>query len=72
MENEFTPKKSIVERYGIHTISPEKIKRLEEQVIIKEQIRAKYLAKGCTDEQAETMALMTMYIPGFAGLTFVD
>lgn len=72
MDNEFTPRKSLVERYGSHTLTPKKIKELEQQSVIKEQIRAKYLAKGCTDEQAETMALMIMYIPGFSGPTLKD
>lgn len=69
MNDDFTPRRGIMERYRL---DPER--RHEAKVIEKEEqkIIAECLAKGWTQEQAETHALRCLYISGFSGPTFTD
>lgn len=78
-EKEFAPRISLSERYSIEYmakaegLSIEEFKdRINEKIKIKNDLIKNYLNKGCTQEQAETMALRILYLPGFSGPTFKD
>lgn len=72
MNNEFTPRRNLSERYGKNSFTDEELKSAEECIRIEKELIQKYLDKGYTQEQAETTALRIMYIPGFSGPTFKD
>ena len=72
MNNEFSPKKSLLERYSRQSLTNEDKQRLDELSRTKKDLLRKYLDKGFTQEQAETTAMRIMYIPGFSGPTFKD
>lgn len=72
MNNEFAPKKSILERYGSQSLTDEDKKHLDELSKTKKDLIQKYLDKGYTQEQAENTVMRIMYIPGFSGPTFKD
>ena len=79
MNEEFSPKRSIADRYSIESmaksqeLSVEEFKiRIKEEFKIKNDLIQKYLDKGYTQEQAETTALRILYIPSFGGGTFKD
>ena len=72
MNKEFTPKKSILERYGSQSLTCEDKKRLDELSRTTKELIHEYINKGYTQEQAETTAMRVMYIPGFSGPTFKD
>ncbi len=69
---EFKPKKSLVDRYGPNSLSDEDRERVKKEIEIKDRLICHYLEKGYTQEQAETTAMRIMYIPGFGGPTFRD
>ncbi len=79
MNEEFSPKRSIADRYSIESMAKSQGLSVEEfQTSIKEEFKIKndliqkYLDKGYTQEQAETTALRILYIPSFGGATFKD
>ena len=76
-EEEFSPRRSLAERYSIEGMaksrgmSVEEFKvSIDEEIKIKNDLIQKYLDKGYSQEQAETTAMRIMYIPGFSGPTF--
>lgn len=69
MNNEFAPRRNISERYAL---TDEQRKNVEKDIKLKDELIQKYLYKGYTQQQAETMAYRVMYIPGFSGPTFND
>jgi len=78
-EQEFSPRKSITERYSLENMAKQRGMSVEEfkveidkQLKMKQDIIDKQLLKGWTQEQAETHALRCLYIAGFSGPTFRD
>ena len=78
-KEEFKPKRKLKERYSLEGIAKSRgitVDELTEQIALKEAMRRKilekYRKKGMTYEQADRMAMLEMYIPGFAGPTFKD
>ena len=76
-KEEFSPRRSLAERYSIEGMaksrgmSVEEFKvSIDEEIKIKNDLIQKYLDKGYSQEQAETTAMRIMYIPGFSGPTF--
>jgi len=72
MNNEFAPKRGLAERYSIESLAKSRGLSVEEfkasileEREIKNGLIQKHLAKGYTQEQAETTALRILYIPGF-------
>jgi hypothetical protein len=77
MNKEFSPKRSMSDRFSIESmaksrgLSVEEFKiSIEEEIKTKNDLVQKYLDKGYTQEQAETTALRILYIPSFGGGTF--
>jgi len=75
----FKPKRKLKERYSLEGIAKSRgitVDELTEQIALEEAMRRKilekYRKKGMTYEQADRMAMLEMYIPGFAGPTFKD
>lgn len=76
---EFAPRIGLAERYSLEyqakklgvTVDELKI-QVQQEIQIKEDEVKRWLDKGCTPEQAETMAMRCLYIPGFSGPTFKD
>jgi len=78
-KEEFKPKRKLKERYLLEGIAKSRgitVDELTEQIALEEAMRRKilekYRKKGMTYEQADRMAMLEMYIPGFAGPTFKD
>jgi predicted DNA-binding WGR domain protein len=78
-ESDFTPRKSMVERYNLKGMAESRgltIKEFKAEVEKEKQLLQKLiderLVKGYTEEQARNEALRCLYIPGFSGLTFRD
>jgi hypothetical protein len=78
-KEEFKPKRKLKERYSLEGIAKSRgitVDELTEQIALEEAMRRKilekYRKKGMTYEQADRMAMLEMYIPGFAGPTFKD
>jgi hypothetical protein len=79
MNKEFSPKRSMADRFSIESMAKSRGLSVEEfETSIKEELKIKkdliqkYLDKGYTQEQAETTALRILYIPSFGGGTFKD
>jgi hypothetical protein len=77
--SEFKPRIGLRERYSIENMANRRGLTVEEfkDELGKERemlqaLIDKRLAKGYTQEQAETEAYRCMYIPGFSGPTFTD
>lgn len=66
---EFKPRIPISQRYSL---TEEQKKHVEEINKVKQELIQKYLNQGHTEEQAERMTMMAMYMPGFVGPTFRD
>ena len=76
-KEEFSPRRSLAERYSIEGMAKSRGMSVEEfkvsidkEIKIKNDLIQKYLDKGYSQEQAETTAMRIMYIPGFSGPTF--
>ena len=69
MNKEFQPRKKLAERYSKSSFSSEEIENAKDAIKLKDELIQKYLDKGYTQEQAETMTYRVMYIPGFSGPT---
>ena len=72
MNEEFAPKKGILERYSSQSLTNKDRHKLDELSRTKKELVQKYLNEGYTQEQAENTVMRIMYMPGFSGPTFKD